>query len=141
MFRSKSSQGVGPKSGPTAAGGDVLGGLDGLDMFKGPRGSVRTAVSDESDDDDDPAFLKKLAEVENGLPSRKTKKVKTKKQYYPRKASGAYAILLALHSKASEDMHNEMSKAEIIETAESGGWCEATFQKAKDGSYATAWNG
>lgn len=121
----------------------MLGGLDALDMFKGPpRGSARKAASDESDDDDDdPAFLKKLAEMENGPPSKKPKKVKAKKQYYPRKASGAYAILLALHSKASEDMHNEMSKAEIIETAENGGWCEASFQKAKDGSYATAWNG
>lgn len=87
-----------------------------------------------------------MEEMENGSPAaKKKKKAATKKpakRYFPKQASGAYAILLALHSVSSvEDMHAELSKKEIIDIAEAKGWSDASFNKPKDGGFATAWNG
>jgi hypothetical protein len=111
-----------------------------------PSRRVPNAGSESESDDDDPEFLRRMEEMENGAPAaKKTKKAAAKKpakRYFPKQASGAYAILLALHSVSStEDMHVELNKKEIIDIAEAKGWSDASFNKPKDGGFATAWNG
>lgn len=113
-------------------------------MFRKDTRSARQAGADDDEsDNDDPDFLRAMEELENGPPAAKKKKAaKPKKKYFPKQNSGAYAILLALHSVSSaEDMHAELSKKEIIDIAEANGWCDASFNKPKDGGFATAWNG
>lgn len=70
-----------------------------------------------------------------GRPRKQPRKVKT---YVPALRSGAYALVLALSTKA-EDASMPMTKAELIELAQPN--CDASFTAPSDTtSFYTAWN-